>query len=124
MTSRVASTCHPQAPYPSAAGRCPLPARTPALLNQSRDIPALPPAGGLCTQPVPELAIELTQRKGGVLEHVVLKVAAVTMEIRLLTPTYSCPGLVCLGGAKAPHWGTPAPREPCSGDWEWGGQAE
>lgn len=45
-------------------------------------------------------------RKGAVLEFVVLREAGVAMEIHLLTPTCSCPGLVCLGGAKAPCWGT------------------
>lgn len=82
-----------------------------ALLNQSKGAPALPTAGGLCTQPVPELAIELSQKRGCVGTRGP-ESGRVAMETRLLTPTRSCPGLVCLGGAKAPCWRTAPPRTP------------
>lgn len=57
-----------------------------ALLDQSKGAPALPTAGGLCTQPVPELAIELSQKRGcdGTRGP---ESGRVAMETRLLTPT-------------------------------------
>lgn len=59
MASKGTSTRHPQATRLPAHLAAAL-----ALLNQGKGTPALPTAGVLCAQPVPELAIELSQKGG------------------------------------------------------------